>query len=220
MSRVYPPIGFHGDTYLLKLVDRLAKKVDVFIETGTNIAATMSYFSKRFANVQCFGCEPSVEQHKRAVANAKFSNVKIFNETSQRFMERLKACDYLYNKSTLFWLDAHGRGFEWPLRKEVAYFTSRFLKGYILIDDFMIPDRKEFQYDRYGNQVCCFNFIKDYISKDVKYRLYYPKYTEHTSKYHPLVGWGLIQFKSRKLNEPLEDLTKEYKFIQLLQPFV
>lgn len=192
---IHPPVGFHGDTYLLKLVEFLFTKVSVFIETGTNIGATLQYVSRTYPKVKCLSCEPRKSSFDRAVGYLKDYGAKIFNETSQEFLNRLDK-DYAHLKKdpALFWLDAHGGNFTWPIREEFKYITKNFKRGLILVDDFLVPGKKQFQHDKYGKQHCSFEFVKNSINKNCKYTLYYPAYTEKTSKYHPLVGWGLFEF--------------------------
>lgn len=192
---IHPPIGFHGDSYLLKLVDFLLKRISVFIETGTNIGATLQYVARTYPSVTCLSCEPKQESFKRATNYLQGFSAKIFNETSQKFLNRIDN-DFAQLKTevVLFWLDAHGGNFQWPLRDEFSYITRNFKKSVILVDDFLVPGKKQFQHDKYGKQHCSFEFVKGSIPKNCKYRLYYPAYTEKTSKYHPLVGWGLFEF--------------------------
>jgi len=207
---IYPPIGFHGDKYLLKLVEYLAKQSEVFIETGTNIGSTLRYTATDYPHLRCFSCEPDHKQCHSAVQNTKhLNNVKVFRLTSQKFLPDLVKCNSdIVDKDCLFWLDAHGRNFQWPLKFEIDFIANNFVSANILIDDFQVPWNKRFGYDVYKNQKCCFEFIKSSINR--KYNLYYPAYTEHTSKYHPLRGWGLIQFG--KLNHGIiEDLPEIVK---------
>lgn len=192
---IHPPVGFHGDVYLLKIVHFLFSKINIFIETGTNIGATLQYVARTYPHVTCISCEPSKEPFIRASNYLSTFKATIYNETSQQFLRRFdKEYSFLKDVPVLFWLDAHGRGFKWPLHEEFKYITSNFSKALILVDDFKVPRKKQFKYDKYGGQHCSFNFVKDHIHKDCKYTLYYPAYNNKTSKYHPLVGWGLFQF--------------------------
>jgi len=128
--------GFHGDEYLTKIVKALMTDCDLFIETGTNVATTTAYVSKRFPQVLCFSCEPDDRAYKEAVKNTKnLPNVNIFNETSQNFINRFEKMN-LFRKNAVFWLDAHDNNFEWPLKSEVGFITSKFQNFKILIDDF------------------------------------------------------------------------------------
>ena len=192
------PIGFHGDQYLLAIVDHLAASADVFVETGTNTGITLSYFARRFPHITCLSCEIDTD---RAVPLARertrdLDNVRIFAEPSQSFLQRLtREHSELFARRGLFWLDAHGIGFEWPLRDEVRFIFERVTGGSILIDDFLVPGYETvFQHDRYDGQACSFEYIRSAIPADAAYRLYYPDYTERTSTHHPLCGWGLMQF--------------------------
>jgi len=94
----------------------------------------------------------------------------------------------------LYWLDAHGYGFKWPLREEIATLTGNCAKAFVLIDDFLVPGLDCFGYDRYENQICSFEYIADSMDRKHQYRVYFPHYTERTSKHHPLRGWVLIEF--------------------------
>jgi hypothetical protein len=192
------PIGFHGDRYLLAIVDHLATFADFFVETGTNTGITLSYFARRFRHIPCLSCELDAD---RALPLARertseLENVTIFAEPSPTFLRRLGR-DYrsLFSQRGLFWLDAHGPGFDWPLRDEVRFIFERFDRASILIDDLLVPGYEAvFRHDRYDGQDCSFDYIRGVIPAGAIYRLYYPDYTERTSNHHPLCGWGLIQF--------------------------
>lgn len=188
--------GFHGDKYLLNLVDAIMKRSQVFVETGSNVGSTLAYVAKRFPNVQCFSCEPDPTAFGQAQQNtAGCTNVSLYNEMSQAFMRRMVSMkEPALNGDVLFWLDAHDYGFEWPLREEIETITGNWDKAFVLIDDFLVPGLDCFGYDQYDGQVCSFDFIKGSLNKNRDYRLYYPAYTERTSTTHPLRGWGLIEF--------------------------
>lgn len=191
----FQDVGFHGDLYLLEIVDKLIAKceVEVFVETGTNIGSTLAYAAKTYPKMRCYSCEPSEDAFSFSLNNTlDYPNAKVFHMTSQQFITDVLEELNLFERNVLFWLDAHGYGFEWPLLEEVAYITGRFSKGLLLIDDFKVPGKEHFGYDQYQNQECSFEYIEGAISPDRGYQLYYPDYDEHTSKHHPLRGWGLI----------------------------
>ena len=48
--------GFHGDIYLINLVNHCLDLSTNFIETGTNIGTTL-YFVSRNYNMSCYSCE-------------------------------------------------------------------------------------------------------------------------------------------------------------------
>lgn len=187
--------GFHGDRYLLELVELLLARCALFVETGTNVGSTLAYVANRHPHIRCFSCEPDRKAYQHARKNiAGFHNVSLFNETSQRFLRRLLAEKEAPEDEVFFWLDAHGYGFQWPLREEINIITSSWQRAYIFIDDFLVPGLDCFAYEKYEEQICSFDYIKGSLNGVHNYRLYYPAYTERTSKHHPLVGWGLIEF--------------------------
>ena len=186
-------LGFHGDTYLLQLIDFLVSNdVGYFIETGTNVGSTLTYFAKKYPTIQCFSCEPDKPGYDLAVKHTNnLENVNVFNELSEDFLQRLKTKNSnLFQEKTLFWLDAHGSGFTWPLKTELAFILKNFNHPYILIDDFKVPHLPQFGYDAYENQECSLEFIEPVITKDIQ--VYFPNYTKKTSLHHPLRGWGLL----------------------------
>jgi len=197
-------VGFHGDKYLLELARLLLKDADLFIETGTNVGSTLAYVARTYPHLRCISCEPDLAAFVEAIKNTnKLPNVFLFNEPSQQFMAHLVSrFGPLLNGRVVFWLDAHGYGFEWPLREEVAFITSHFDSANILIDDFLVPGmEKSFKYARYEDQVCSYEYIRDVMHRNRQYDVYYPAYTERTSSHHPLCGWGLISYGSQKLDE-------------------
>lgn len=196
MKIIFINVGFHGDQYLINLVDYIITKCDCFIETGTNVGSTIAFVARRYPQLDCFSCEPDAQSFQQAIENTKdLSNVSIYKERSQEFIKRLKSFnDEFFKKNILFWIDAHGPGFEWPLREEIEFITNEFKNGYILIDDFKVPGLNFFGYDVYMNQECSFDYIKDSINPNIIFNLYYPNYKERTSQHHPLRGWGLIEF--------------------------
>jgi len=189
-------LGFHGDAHLLQLIDSIAQNCKVFIETGANIGRSLVYLAKTYPHLNCLSCEPRIEAYEQAQINSKeLATVELLNCGSIGLLQYIENHrKSIYKEHTLFWLDAHGFGFQWPLKEEVAYTTTNFKNGYILIDDCKVPGNDLFEYDIYENQICSY----DYIKKDIQvetYVVYFPKYSDLTpTHYHPLRGWCLIVF--------------------------
>lgn len=195
MGSQFIEVGFHGDEYLLGLANHLATKSKVFIETGANVGSTLAYVARAHPGLRCLSCEPDPRAFEAASNNTgSYSNVCLLNQTSQEFVNHLADEPGVFSEPSFFWLDAHGYGFEWPLKMELAFITEKFKAGYILIDDFKVPGRDEFLYDIYQDQICSYDFVKGSLNPARAYQLYYPKYTDKTSKHHPLCGWGLLVF--------------------------
>ncbi|MDQ3046989.1 MAG: hypothetical protein M3R27_05525 [Bacteroidota bacterium] len=202
-SYKYVDTGFHGDRYLLEVVEFLANNgTEIFIETGTNVATTLSFVAKKYPHLQCFSCEPDPVAFELATKHtAGFSNVMVFNLMSQDFIKMLKGSHPdLFKKKTIFWLDAHSHGFDWPLKEEVKFVVENFEKAYLMIDDFKVPGKEMFRYDSYKEQLCAHEFIVNEIGSR-SYQLFYPGYIEKTSQHHPLQGWALYVF-GENLNFP------------------
>ena len=210
---VFHDVGFHGDRILLSLVDHIITSAGItcFVETGSNVGSTVIYIAKRYPEISCYSCEPDRRAFELAEQNADgLDNVELYNLPSQEFLKILEMeIPDIKTRKTLFWLDAHGYGFPWPLKEEVAFVTGEMKQGYMLIDDFKVPDNEAFGYDSYDGQVCSFDYIKDSIAPR-DFNLYYPCYKEKTSKHHPLRGWGLFLVGS-EISIPVELKDKIYR---------
>ena len=196
-------VGFHGDQYPFQLVDLIIRHCSYFVETGTNVGSTLACVARKYPHIHCLSCEPNSRAFQQALKNTKnLPNASIFNQTSQKFFRCIEIeCSYLFNQNILFWLDAHGHGFKWPLKEELSFITEKFKRAYILIDDFKVPGFSLFGYDQYKGLICSFEYVKDVINQKIRYKLYYPNYTRRSSKHHPLRGWGLIEYGQ---HSPLE----------------
>lgn len=187
-------VGFHGDQYLLSLIDDLIKNehIDCFIETGTNVGSTLAYVGNRYPGIQVLSCEPDREACQRARTHtAALPSVEVHNLRSQEFLSVLAGRPELFGKKCLFWLDAHGYGFEWPLKEEVAFIATHFKQAYVMVDDFKVPGLDCFRFDQYEDQVCSYDHIKAALGSR-PHQVFYPTYMDRTSQHHPLIGWGLM----------------------------
>lgn len=209
--------GFHGDAYLLNLINQLLKASYAFIETGANVGTTAGYVGRTFPDIKVYSCEPDLTAFQAAVDYTKeIKNVRILNQPSPNFLYKLhRKHPELYQKTNLYWLDAHGYGFEWPLNDEVKFLTGALKSGFILIDDFRIPDRPEFKFCQYDGQVCEFEMIAPHLSDRHTYTFVYPNYSDRTSKHHPLVGVALILFGVENFRLP-PDLAEKFTVTQTI----
>jgi len=196
-SKLKPlPVGFHGDEYLLRLVDSIIPHCDSFIETGCNVGSTASFVARMYPELRVSSCEPDPKAFDVAERTLEpHTNATVVNEPSPGFLHALfDAEPGLRQECSLCWLDAHGYGFQWPLAKEVAFLTSRCDSGFLLIDDFQVPGRPEFAFDEYEGQVCGLDLVRPALTGGKSYQLFLPSYREHTSPHHPLVGTALFVF--------------------------
>lgn len=189
--------GFHDDAYLRLVIFHCLKQSQFFVETGSAIGNSVVTVANQFPTVRIFSCEPSKAHEEAAKRTKDLSQVTLLKKISpDALYDFMIMAPEMIHQDTVFWLDAHDSintgKFEWPLRAEIDLITRYFDKGFIFIDDFEVPGRPDFGFDRYQSQKCCLAYIIDYIK--CPYRLYYPTYKERTSKHHPLRGWCLIVF--------------------------
>ena len=204
--------GFHGDKYLLGFVNRIIKEFDVayFIETRTNVGSTIAYVGNKYPDIKCYSCEPEDKSFFEASKNTiKLKNISLFNLDSINFLNKIEH-EIKKEKPVLFWIDAHGYGFQWPLKEEIEIITKNYTNAFIFIDDFKVTNQPQFLYDKYDGQVCSYDYIKENISADREYKLVYPYYNEKTSTHHPLKGWVLIT-NNRDFNLEKEESLNYYQ---------
>ena len=198
--------AFHGDNYLLTFCDFVLMRSEIFIETGTYYGHTSEYVARSFKDLHVHSCEPKpehfIEAKKKLAPFVK--QVTLYQTTSLEFLRKLIQQDpTIVEKDTVFWLDAHSFGYDWPLPDEINFITKNFTKAYVFIDDFKNPGNPLFQHDKTANYECAWETIYEYLHKSKNYTLYFPDYTEKTSTHHPLVGWLLIEFGHTEMQIPL-----------------
>jgi hypothetical protein len=197
-NAVFPlhDVGFHGDRHLLGIVDEVLKRARAFVETGAHVGSTARYVAKTYPGIMVYSCEPDVQAYMQAQANLRdCGNAQVYNMESPRFLKFLhNRHPSLERSANLYFLDAHGGGHRWPLKKELAFVTENLPAAYVLIDDFKVPGAGHFGYDRYDGEECSLQYIRESFGPGRQYRLWLPKYSERTSRHHPLRGWVLIEF--------------------------
>jgi hypothetical protein len=197
------PHGFRGDLVLLQAVDALVlhAKIHTFIETGSFYGMTTRHMASSYPHLACYSCEPDKFRYKQAqLATLDLPNCTLTNEESPHLLERLIERADAVQQPTLFWLDAHGYGFNWPLRREIELIVKYWNTPYILIDDFKVPDCEQFGYDVYDAQECSYDYIADLLNMRTDLRIWYPNYDPQTVDW-PARGWCLITFnRSSKMD--------------------
>ena len=189
------PYGFRGDPFLLYTVHNLIHQtgITLFVETGTFYGATIRYMGQNYPKLTCYSCEPNEERFLAARSStAALANCRITQENSPQLLQRLAQTEAV-NTPTLFWLDAHGYGFDWPLRQEIEIITNYWREPLILIDDLRVPGHPWFGWDEYGPQECSYGYIQDSIAHR-SHQVWYPNYPAKIVTSWPMRGWGLITF--------------------------
>jgi hypothetical protein len=189
-------IGFHGDRHLLELVRHCLSTAGQFIETGANVGSTLAYVAREFPKKTIYSCEPDPNAFDAARANLSgYPNATLFHLPSPAIFHTLFKHDpKAVTRDTVFWLDAHCYGFQWPLRDEIDCITRHFERCYIFIDDFKVPGIECFKYFIDEGRECSFESIQGSLKPGHHYRVYYPNYRDKTSTHHPLCGWGMIEY--------------------------
>lgn len=188
--------GFHGDRHLTDFIFYCLGKSEQFIETGASVGSSLVHVARAFPATKIYSCEPDKEAFEfTAKKVSSFKNVTFLKQTSPEFLYSIEKSDpKIVTRETTFWLDSHGMGFKWPLKDEVKNITEKFSKGYLFIDDFLVPGRQQFGYSTYDNQICSSEYIESSLDKTKKYTVCYPTYTSASGLYDPLRGWVLIEF--------------------------
>lgn len=189
-------LGFHADFYLSRVMFHVLDQGDTFIETGTSSGDTIVYVARNYPRHPCYSCEASEVNFvasERRVATGRHSNVQLRLQKSPDFLyDLVKQYPALTSKRVVFWLDAHGHDFPCPLADEVAFITERFSAAAIAIDDFEVPGKPRFGFDRYKDASLTWDYIAPALASETRYQIIRPNYELHTSLHHPPRGWILI----------------------------
>ncbi len=198
--------GFHGDRRVMALANHFLQQSERFVETGAFAGVTSRYVARRFPDVSVHSCEPLELAREYALRNtAALGNVDIVAEPSPQCLYDLFAAHpSVLTELNTYWLDAHGYGFEWPLREEIRLITTEVDKAFVMIDDFKIPGRPEFGYDLWEGQVCAFDYIEDSLAPRPSYFLLYPTYPAADAGIDDLRGVGVIVVGFEEFSLPAE----------------
>lgn len=182
---------FHGDKYLIKVINELCGNIRYFVETGTFRAASSRYVAINF-DIPVYTCEINHISYLKSLKNTEdVKNINIYLEKSTIMLNKLTK-EINPNKTILFWLDAH-TNWETYFKDELEIILNNFKNYYILIDDFKNEYHQEFSYNRTPYEYSIDKIIS-IIPNNVS--IFFPNYNEKTSTYHPLVGWVLITNQS------------------------
>jgi len=189
-------LGFHGDRHLLAAVDKIAEHVTGFVETGSNVGSTARYMAKTYPEINVYSCEPDSDAFKAASENVSaYPNARIYNMNSPDFLHRVHAVEpSLVRSLNLYYLDAHGYGYQLPLRAETEFITGTLERGVVIVDDFKVPDMPQFAYGSYDGGECSYEHLLPSLRPGRRYHFFYPSYTEHTSPHHRLTGYVIVVF--------------------------
>lgn len=192
----------HSDPIAIKTFEMLVKegKIKAIVETGTFRGYTTSLLARKFPDLPIYTCEINEYNFKKASENLrKFRNVKVFNNTSPKFLSQIIK-DKLISDRVLFYLDAHWLD-EWPLEDELKIISSKIKSSIIVIDDFKVPEDNRFQFDKYNEKECSLDMVIPNIKKSNSYNSLFPHYGNEIFKKdieHPeLVGY-IVLFQNLK----------------------
>lgn len=203
--------GFHGDSILLKVVDSVIQAgIQVFVETGTEAGSTVAYVARMYPKVDCRSCEVNEQMYEFAgdnldnhpnVALYDCNSVTMLNSLIQalrtiRKKEALAVVDTIIRETdlpTLFWLDAHSGRDNCPITEELDLIFAHYQSGFILIDDFQVPDdvgmsnHPGFGFDRYEGKPLGLEMVPQLIDNATP--LWFPS---HPSSRLPVYARGWV----------------------------
>jgi predicted O-methyltransferase YrrM len=171
--------GFHSDKIFQSLVKEIVLSLPItsFIETGTYLGASTKYVASIKPDLPIFSCE--IQKKFFIVSKIrlrKFKNIRLYLGSSPIFLQELINSNFLGNLP-LFFLDAHWYDY-WPLEDEIKIITSSIAKAIIIIDDFEVPGRPEFNFDIYNSKICGFDLIEQTMDKKNSYKALLPFYSD------------------------------------------
>ncbi len=196
-------------------MDWLLPQGRFFVETGANQGTTARYVAAEYPGIRVFTCEPDPTTYRDArVHLAPYPNAHLSRTGSPEFLHDLHGMiEELGAGPDVYWLDAHGYGYTWPLTEEVRFLTTTLERAFIAIDDFRVPGRPEFKFDAYDGQTCGVELIRPALAER-DYTVIYPTYSEHTSPHHPLTGVAVLVYGVDGFELP-DPLARSFRAVSL-----
>lgn len=196
---------FNGQKSRVLFFQELMKhvKFDAIVETGTFRASTTLFFND-VSGLDVYSCELSDRYFEFALERvAGREGIHLFRKDSREFLLELSRDENLKRKAIFFYLDAHWNA-DLPLADELKIIFQNFETPLIMIDDFEVPARPEFEFDDYGeNAILSLDVLEPIM--DPKTVLYYPNWSSETES-GPKRGFVILADRTAVPSlEPLSD---------------
>ncbi len=219
--RSYRDFGFHGDVVLRTLVNEIFKnfRISSFIETGTHKATTTVFVAKLIEQLPIYTCEINKKYFAESRYRLKnYEKVELFRQSSDLFLKDLM-CTKKNNESLnfpLIFLDAHWEDYM-PLRAELRE-IGEFSRAIIIVDDVMVPDRRDLGYAQFSEggkkQDLTIDYIKNSLNNKNAYRFFFPYYGENEAYRegphdNDFRGYAIL-FQNIAVNEPTPFLEQSF----------
>ena len=218
--------AFHGDRCYQQLVRSICSHFPItsFVETGTYLGDTTEYMANTIT-LPIYTSEVNEKFFQFAAERLKrYENVRASLASSEQVV-RQAIEQNLLGPMPFFYLDAHWYDY-WPLLDEIELIASRVPRCIVVIDDFQVPGRPEFEFCEGGGgsaefsgrttmdqRVCNIDLIQDKLGPPARYQLLYPHYPREEAFGMPgdgkLIGYVAL-FKNI---EPMFKSLTEQRFI-------
>ena len=178
-----PP--FVNDPILRDVVDHvLDAGATQVIETGTHLGFTIRYLAARHADLPMTTIEARPDFFAAArTALKKYRNIEqVLGDSSKVLVKRAAR---FFNGVPFLFLDAHWE--KLPLLDEIRCVARNASDAVILIHDFEVPGRPEFEFDVYGDQIVGLRILCEGLAEAKPYAIYLPN-SEYIAEYQRLRG--------------------------------
>ncbi len=155
-------LAFNGAPEIGTFLTYLKKTYNITtaVETGTFLGNTTVFLALLFDEVLTIEVVEKTYQ-KTASQLKAFPNVQCLLGSSETVLAQL--LPKLKGNRVLFYLDAHWDE-HWPLRDELKEIAkTHYNNCVIMIDDFKVPGHKEIPFDKYKENECSLEYIKDQL---------------------------------------------------------
>lgn len=165
---------FNGQKFRQQIFSELMDAVhfEAIVETGTFRGVTTSFMATK-ASAPIFTVESEARFYHFARLNLKrHRNVHVSLADSRAFLNGLIANPKVPKEKVFFYLDAHWNE-DLPLHEEVQLIGDNWRDVVIMIDDFQVPDDRDYRFDDYGEGK---KLSLDYLGSELlsKWVVYFP----------------------------------------------
>jgi predicted O-methyltransferase YrrM len=167
---------FNGQEKRVALFQTLNKriKIDAVVETGTFRGSTTLFF-RQTSGVDVYSCELSDRYFEYASTRlAGCDGIHLYKGDSRDFLVHLSKTSKLENNTIFFYLDAHWNA-DLPLLEELQFIFKHFESPIIMIDDFEVAHRDDYDFDDYGeNAILSIDILAPALTEEIS--LFYPSW--------------------------------------------
>lgn len=145
---------FNGQKFRERIFTDLIRSLPIkaIVETGTYRGSTTAFFAGTSLPVYTVELQPRFYSYSATRFRHEQNAVHLYDGDCRSFLGELSRDGSFPKSDVFFYLDAHWKRVDQPLREELELIFSRWERAVVMIDDFQVPN-SDYSFDDYGDGV-------------------------------------------------------------------